>query len=67
MKKTRRRFKQTMSLQERLKAFAKEAREQASTLPVGHKRDELLKRARRADVAAHIDEWASAGGHQTPR
>lgn len=66
MKKKRRRFKQTASLQERLMAFAEDVREQASTLPPGPEREDLLKRARRADTAAHIDEWASSNGLQSP-
>ena len=64
---TRRRFKQTESLQDRLTAFAKDAMEKASHLPEGEERDELIKRARNADVAAHIDEWANSLGLQSPR
>jgi hypothetical protein len=60
MKKTRRRFKQTTSLQERLTAFANDIREQAAIMPVGKDRDDLLERVRQADTAAHIDEWASS-------
>lgn len=63
----RRRFRQTESLQERLAAFAKDALNQASTLPDGIERDELLEKARRADVAAHIDEWANSSGLQAPK
>jgi hypothetical protein len=63
----RRRFKQIESLQERLAAFAKVALSQASTLPDGSEREELLKKARRADVAAHIDEWANSPGLQAPK
>ncbi len=49
----RRRFKQAKSLKERLIAFAEEARGKAK-LVVGAERDELLKKARRADTAAHM-------------
>jgi hypothetical protein len=66
MKKRRRRFKQTTSLQERLSAFAKDMREEASELPPSRKRDELLKRARMADTASSIDEWARTPGVQLP-
>jgi len=55
----RRRFKQTKSLKERLSAFAEEARGKAK-LAVGAERDELLKKARRADTAAHIDDWVNS-------
>jgi hypothetical protein len=66
MTSTRRRFKQTTTLQERLQAFAQDLSEQASVLPEGEQRDALLKRARQADVAAHIDEWAQSAGLQPP-
>ena len=52
---------------ENLAAFAKDALDQAATLPDGVERDELLKKARRADVAAHIDEWANSTGLQAPK
>ena len=53
----RRRFSQTESLQQRLAAFAKDARKKAATLPLGRERDDLLKRARQADTASHINDW----------
>ena len=61
----RRRFKQAKSLKERLIAFAEEARGKAK-LVVGAERDELLKKARRADTAAHIDDWVNSPGLQPP-
>jgi hypothetical protein len=64
--KKRRRFKQTTTLKQRLMAFAEEVREQASTLPPGPEREDLLKRASRADTAAHIDEWVNSSGLQSP-
>jgi hypothetical protein len=66
MVQRRRRFKQTTSLQERLSVFAKEAREKASLLPPGLERQDLLKKARQADTAAHIDDWANSPGLQPP-
>ena len=62
MKKRRMRFKQTVSLQERLAAFAREIRDQASRLPPGSERDELLRKAKLADTAASIDRWRSTPG-----
>lgn len=62
----RRRFKQAKSLKERLIAFAEEARGKAK-LVVGAERDELLKKARRADTAAHIDDWVNSPGLQPPK
>jgi hypothetical protein len=62
----RRRFKQTQSLQDRLAIFAKDARDRAEALPDGPEREDLLKRARQADTASHIDEWANSTGLQPP-
>jgi hypothetical protein len=66
MVKRRRRYKQTVPFKDRLMAFAQELREEASSMPSGQTREELLARARRADTAAHIDEWARSPGLQAP-
>ena len=63
----RRRFKQTRSLQDRLSEFATDARQKASEMPDGTARDELLKKARQADTAEHLDEWVNSPGLQPPR
>jgi len=63
----RRRFKQNISLQDRLTAWANEVRERAKALPPGPERDALLKRAGQADVACHLDEWANSPGLQPPK
>lgn len=63
----RRRFIQTVPLKDRLAAFAEQARKKARLLDAGIERDELLKKARRADTAAHIDEWANSPGLQPPK
>ncbi|MDX3969171.1 MAG: hypothetical protein QHD01_21600 [Bradyrhizobium sp.] len=62
----RRRFKQSISFKERLAAFADEAREKASALPPGADRDDLLRKARQADTATHLDEWANSQELQPP-
>jgi hypothetical protein len=62
----RRRFKQTTSLKDRLNAFADEARARARSVN-GPERDELLKKARRADTAAHINDWANSRELQPPK
>src|ERR1700761_5892719 len=54
----RRRFKQTLSLQDRLQAFAGDVRAKAEALPPGTERDGLLEKARQADTASHLNEWA---------
>ena len=61
----RRRLKQTKALKDRLVLFAKDLREQASPVPAGLERDDMLRRARRADTAAHLDDWASSPGLQS--
>ena len=63
----RRRIKQTVSLKDRLASFAEELKAKASQLRPGPEQDALLKRARQADIASHIDEWASSPGLQPPR
>ncbi|MBR0897342.1 hypothetical protein JQ616_20495 [Bradyrhizobium tropiciagri] len=62
----RRRFTQTESLQQRLASFAEAARAEAATLSPGPERDALLKKARQADTASHLDDWARSKGLQAP-
>jgi hypothetical protein len=62
----RRRAKQTTSLKDRLAVFAEDARGKASQLGPGAERDDLLKRARQADTAAHLDDWANSPGLRPP-
>jgi hypothetical protein len=50
----------------RLKQEADSDRARAADLPPGQQRDALLRKARQADTAAHIDEWASSPGLQPP-
>lgn len=63
----RRRFKLSKSLKDRLASFAKEVREKASRLPEGEEKDALLKKARQADTASHLDDWANSSGLQPPK
>ena len=63
----RRRFKQKLSLKDRLALFARAAREKASRLPPGAEKDELLFKARQADTTAHLDDWVNSPGLQPPR
>ncbi len=62
----RRRYKQTVPFKDRLAAFAKDLREEAAALPAGQQRDELLKRARRANTAAHLDDWVNSAELRPP-
>ena len=56
----RRRFKQSVPFTERLAQWAREVRQRAEALPPGTERDDLLAKARQADTAAHIDDWANS-------
>lgn len=63
----RRRFKQTASFRDRLKTFSAELKAKASELRPGREKDELLRKARQADTASHIDEWANSPGLRSPK
>nr|WP_245284154.1 hypothetical protein [Bradyrhizobium sp. Cp5.3] len=60
------RFRQDSSLGERLIKAARIAREKAEHLPPGKEREDLLKKAHGADVAARIDEWLNSPGLRAP-
>ncbi|HVX78297.1 MAG TPA: hypothetical protein VHB49_19365 [Bradyrhizobium sp.] len=61
-KKTRRRFKQTISLGDRLAEEAKSLRKQAQGTPPGIQREKLIRRARQLDAASHLNDWISSSG-----
>jgi hypothetical protein len=63
----RRRFKQQLTLQDRLSAWAKAVRVQANQLCPGPERDMLLRKARQADTASHLQDWANSPGLQSPK
>ncbi|MET4518982.1 hypothetical protein [Bradyrhizobium sp. I1.7.5] len=50
----RRRFKQQLSLEDRLVVFAKAARAVAEPLPPGAEKDEMLRKALQADTMAGL-------------
>ena len=60
MIKRRNRVEQTVSFKERLQSFAKDLRQEASSMPPCERKSALLKRARVADTAVHIDAWVSS-------
>jgi hypothetical protein len=62
----RRRFKQALSLNDRLRRFSEHLKAKAAELRPGPEQDALLKRARIADTAAHIDQWVNSPGLQPP-
>jgi hypothetical protein len=63
----RRRFKQTLTLEERLAQEAKRLRDEAKTLPPGAVREELLRKARQADTGSHMSEWLRSPELQPPK
>ena len=63
----RRRFKQIVSLQDRIAEWAAGVRKQAKEMQPGQERDELLKKLRQAETAMHMDEWANSPGLQPPK
>jgi len=65
VKKTRCRFKQTTPFRCRVEAFAENMREQAQEVQGTHAKEQLLRRARKADTAIDVDEWIS-GNKQRP-
>ena len=61
-----RRFKQAQSAEARLSEEAKRLRAEAKLLPPGAAGDEMIRRARRAEIAAHINEWLASPGLRPP-
>jgi hypothetical protein len=47
--------------------FAKAAREAAEYLPIGPKREDLIKRARVAETTANLDKWLNSSGLRPPK
>jgi hypothetical protein len=63
----RRRFIQSQSLNDRLASFAEGLRARAQLMPSSAEKDHLLRRARQADTARHLDEWLNSPGLQPPK
>ena len=63
---TRRRFKQTRTLDERLAEEAARLREEARTLAPGRRREMLLRQARQDETAMHIAAWLQSPGLRPP-
>jgi len=63
----RRRDKRRASFEERLATEALRLNEQAKHLPPGERREMLLRKARQADIEAHINEWLASPGLQPPK
>jgi hypothetical protein len=54
-------------IEQRLADDAKRLREQAELLRPCALRDELLRRARRAETGSHITDWLNSPGLQPPK
>lgn len=68
MPQQRRRIKQEKTFQERLVEEARRFKEAAERLPPGSRAQELLlRRARQAETASHINEWLTSPGLQAPQ
>lgn len=63
----RNRRKNATSTSERLLESAAQARAEAAVLPPGHARRELLRKAREAETTAHLNDWLTSPGLQSPK
>ena len=63
----RRRFKHVLSFADRLANESERLREEAEKLPHGPEREILLRKARQADIALHVDKWLSSRELQPPK
>lgn len=64
METRRRRFKQVVSLEQRLFQEAAKLRKEAQGTPPGIERERLIRRARQAETASHMSEWLTSPGLQ---
>ena len=63
----RRRIKHEKTFQERLAEEAQRFREAAQALPPGTAQELLLRRARQAETASHINDWLRSPALQPPQ
>jgi hypothetical protein len=67
MSQQRRRFKQTHTFQGHLAEEAERFRKAAQQAPAGMARELLLRRARQAETASHMNDWLRSPGLQPPK
>jgi hypothetical protein len=67
MIKQRRRVKHDKTFEERLAEEAERFREAAARLSPGTAQELLLRRARQAETASHINAWLKSPGLQPPK
>ena len=58
--------KPALPLQDRLALHALRLKEEAQALRPGPERDAMIRRARHAETASHLDEWLLSPGLRTP-
>jgi hypothetical protein len=58
----RRSFRNILTFPDRTAKEAERFRQEAETKPPGQERDDLLRKARQAETAAHIDQWIASPG-----
>ena len=63
----RRRFKQTQTLKQRLLDRVRSLREEARQTTPGLERETLLRKARQAEAAVHLDDWLRSPGLLPPK
>jgi hypothetical protein len=63
----RRRFRQTQTLEQRLAAEATRLRAEADKLPHGVDREDMLRKARQTEIAAHMYDWITSPGLRPPQ
>ena len=56
-----------LPLQDRLALHALRLKEEAQALRPGSERDAVIRRARQAETASHVNEWLLSPGLQPPR
>ncbi|WFU72920.1 hypothetical protein QA642_02230 [Bradyrhizobium sp. CB2312] len=59
-------LKQSSTFEYRLAQEAINLRQQASGMPLGIRRTELLRKARQIDVAGEVNKWLASPGLQPP-
>ena len=63
----RRRIQHDVPLNQRLAEEAKRLRDEARGTPPGVEREKLIRRARQAETAAHMQDWLRSSGLQPPK
>jgi hypothetical protein len=56
-----------LPLQDRLALHALRLKDEANALRPGPERDAIIRRARQAENASHVNDWLSSPGLQPPR